>query len=55
MIRNDTKGVDFGLWRSISPSILFFQHDVHSGNVARQLGLIKRKHPYGDTDAFTPT
>jgi uncharacterized protein (TIGR02757 family) len=43
MIRNDNKGVDFGLWRSISPSILSCPLDVHCGNVARKLGLLKRK------------
>jgi uncharacterized protein (TIGR02757 family) len=43
MIRNDNKGVDFGLWKSISPSILSCPLDVHSGNVARKLGLLTRK------------
>ena len=43
MVRNDTKGVDFGLWHSIKPSVLSCPLDVHSGNVARKLGLIKRK------------
>jgi uncharacterized protein (TIGR02757 family) len=43
MIRNDKKGVDFGLWKSISPSILSCPLDVHSGNVARKLGLLTRK------------
>ena len=43
MIRNDTAGVDFGIWESISPSILSCPLDVHSGNVARKLGLLKRK------------
>jgi uncharacterized protein (TIGR02757 family) len=43
MIRRDNKGVDFGLWKSISPSILSCPLDVHSGNVARKLGLINRK------------
>jgi uncharacterized protein (TIGR02757 family) len=42
MIRNDNKGVDFGIWDSISPSILSCPLDVHSGNVARKLGLISR-------------
>jgi len=42
MIRKDDKGVDFGLWKSISPSILSCPLDVHSGNVARKLGLINR-------------
>ena len=43
MIRKDNKGVDFGIWRSISPSILSCPLDVHSGIVARKLGLLKRK------------
>jgi len=43
MVRNDNRGVDFGLWTSISPSILSCPLDVHSGNVARKLGLITRK------------
>jgi uncharacterized protein (TIGR02757 family) len=43
MIRNDNKGVDFGIWKSISPSILSCPLDIHSGNVARRLGLIRRK------------
>ncbi len=43
MIRKDNKGVDFGIWESISPSILSCPLDVHSGNVARKLGLLKRK------------
>ncbi len=43
MVRNDNKGVDFGLWKSISPSILSCPLDIHSGNVARKLGLITRK------------
>lgn len=43
MVRNDKTGVDFGLWKSISPSILSCPLDVHSGNVARKLGLLTRK------------
>ncbi|MGB1102208.1 MAG: TIGR02757 family protein [Crocinitomicaceae bacterium] len=43
MVRNDNKGVDFGIWESISPSELYIPLDVHTGNVARELGLIKRK------------
>lgn len=43
MIREDSNGVDFGLWKNISPSILSCPLDVHSGNVARKLGLLKRK------------
>lgn len=43
MVRNDNTGVDFGIWESISPSLLSCPLDVHSGNVARKLGLLKRK------------
>ncbi len=42
MIRKDNVGVDFGLWKNISPSILSCPLDVHSGNVARKLGLLNR-------------
>jgi len=41
--RKDTKGVDFGIWKSISPSELSCPLDVHSGNVARTLGILNRK------------
>ena len=43
MIRNDNRGVDFGLWKTLSPSILSCPLDVHSGNVARKLGLLTRR------------
>ncbi len=43
MVRNDNTGVDFGIWKTISPSQLSCPLDVHSGNVARKLGLLKRK------------
>ena len=43
MIRQDHKGVDFGIWNSLSPSQLSCPLDVHSGNVARKLGLLSRK------------
>ena len=43
MIRRDNTGVDFGLWKRISPSILSCPLDVHSGNVARKLGLLTLK------------
>ncbi len=51
MIRNDTNGVDFGLWKSISPAKLSCPLDVHSGNVARKLGILNRKQ--NDTKALT--
>ncbi|WP_353777554.1 TIGR02757 family protein [Winogradskyella sp. 3972H.M.0a.05] len=43
MVRNDNVGVDFGIWDLISPSQLSCPLDVHSGNVARKLGLLDRK------------
>lgn len=43
MVRNDNNGVDFGLWNNISMADLFLPLDVHTGNVARKLGLLKRK------------
>ncbi len=43
MVRDDNRGVDFGIWKSISPSVLSCPLDVHSGNVARKLGLLTRK------------
>lgn len=42
MCRKDEKGVDFGIWDSISPSELYLPLDVHTGNVARKLNLLKR-------------
>ncbi len=42
MVRCDGRGVDFGLWKDISPSILSCPLDVHSGRVARALGLLQR-------------
>lgn len=47
MIRNDAAGVDFGIWRSLSPAQLSCPLDVHSGNTARKLGLLKRKQNDG--------
>jgi uncharacterized protein (TIGR02757 family) len=43
MVRNDNKGVDFGLWKNIPPSALHMPLDIHSGNVARKLLLLNRK------------
>ena len=43
MVRSARAGVDFGLWQSISPSELSLPLDVHTGNIARKLGLLKRK------------
>ena len=43
MVRKDKNGVDFGLWTDIPTSKLSCPLDVHTGNIARKLGLLKRK------------
>ncbi|WP_375324381.1 TIGR02757 family protein [Flagellimonas sp. GZD32] len=43
MVRDNATGVDFGIWKNIPPSKLSCPLDVHSGNVARKLKLLKRK------------
>lgn len=43
MVRKDNSGVDFGIWDKIPQSHLLCPLDVHSGNVARKLGLLTRK------------
>ena len=47
MVRQDNKGVDLGIWKTISPALLSCPLDVHSGNVARKLGLLIRKQNDG--------
>ena len=42
MVRDSKKGVDFGIWKSISPSELYIPLDVHTGKIARKLGLLSR-------------
>ena len=43
MIRRDNAGVDFGIWKTMSPSQLYLPLDVHTSRVARKLKLISRK------------
>lgn len=43
MVRRDYQGVDFGLWKGVSPAALSCPLDVHSGRVARKLELLTRK------------
>lgn len=43
MVRNKASGVDFGIWTQLSPSELICPLDVHSGRIARKLGLLRRK------------
>ena len=42
MVRNDKKGVDFGIWENIKPSQLICPIDVHVSRVARNVGLLQR-------------
>jgi uncharacterized protein (TIGR02757 family) len=43
MVRDDGKGVDFGLWKEIRPAQLLMPLDVHVERHARNFGLIKRE------------
>ena len=42
MIRSDRKGVDFGIWKKISPAQLICPVDVHVARVARHFNLLQR-------------
>ena len=42
MVRSNAKGVDFGIWKTLSPKDLHIPLDVHTGNIARKLGIIDR-------------
>lgn len=43
MVRDNSAGVDFGIWKQHKPALLSCPLDVHSGNVARKLGILQRK------------
>ena len=42
MVRSNETEVDFGLWKNIPASALMLPLDVHTGDVSRALGLLKR-------------
>lgn len=42
MVRDDGRGVDFGIWKKIPSSALMLPLDVHTGNISRKLGLLTR-------------
>ena len=42
MVRSNERGVDFGLWKKINKSELSLPLDVHTGRIARDLGLLSR-------------
>ena len=43
MVRNDNKGVDFGIWKNITSAQLICPVDVHVARVSRHFNLLKRK------------
>jgi uncharacterized protein (TIGR02757 family) len=43
MVRSNERKVDFGIWKSIPTEILYIPLDVHTGNVAKVLGITTRK------------
>jgi uncharacterized protein (TIGR02757 family) len=43
MVRQDDRGVDFGLWKGIAPHQLLMPLDVHVDRIARKYQLIQRK------------
>ena len=43
MVRTDKKGVDFGIWKNISPAQLVCPIDVHVARVAKRFGFCERK------------
>jgi len=42
-VRRDRCGVDFGIWKTISPADLICPVDLHVARVARGFGMISRK------------
>ncbi len=42
MVRNDNRGVDFGIWKNISPAQLVCPLDVHVARVAKRFNLLQR-------------
>lgn len=43
MVRRDDKGVDFGIWKKISPAQLVCPIDLHVARVAKKFNLLDRK------------
>lgn len=42
MVRQDKKGVDFGIWKTLQPSQLICPVDVHVARVAKRFQLLQR-------------
>lgn len=49
MVRNDKKGVDFGIWKKIQPHQLVCPLDVHVERVAKKLKLLSKQPPNWQT------
>lgn len=43
MVRDAKKGVDFGIWKTHTTKNLHCPLDLHTGNIARKLGILTRK------------
>lgn len=43
MVRNDNRGVDFGIWKKIRPAQLICPIDLHVARVAKNFRLLERK------------
>lgn len=44
MVRRDDKGVDFGIWKQISPADLICPIDLHVARVAKRFNLLRFKN-----------
>ncbi len=42
MVRQDKKGVDFGIWKNVPQKYLSIPLDVHTANISRKLGILNR-------------
>lgn len=45
MVRDDNKGVDFGIWKNLKPKDLICPLDLHVERTAHKIGLLKRDKP----------
>ncbi len=45
MVRNDGKGVDFGIWKRLTPAQLICPIDLHVARVAKKFNLLNRPLP----------
>ncbi len=43
MVREDNRGVDFGIWKNIDQAYLSIPLDVHTANISRKLNIVTRK------------